>query len=181
MVILEPDPELVLRTIAESDAPSIFALIDANREHLAPWMPWAHTTRSPDDTLAFIRDVSARDAEGRGFALVIEAEDVPVGLIGLDPIDPANESASIGYWLAANAQGRGIMTRAVEAVLAHAFEDLDLNRVCLHAAVDNERSRAVAERVGFEQEGLLREAEKNQDVFLDIAAYAMLRIDYLGR
>lgn len=181
MLVLEPDPELVLRTIAESDAPSIFALVDANRGHLAPWLPWVHTTRSPDDTLAFIRDVSVRDAEGAGCAFVIEAEDVPVGVIGLDPIQRLNETAMVGYWLAAHAQGRGIMTRAVEAVLAHAFETLDLNRIVLHAAVDNARSRAVAERLGFVEEGLLREAEKNQDVFLDIVAYAMLRIDYEDR
>lgn len=181
MLVLEPDPDLVLRTVAESDAPSIFALVDANRAHLAPWLPWVHATHSPDDSLAFIRDVSARDAEGRGCAFIIEEEDVPVGVIGLDPIDAANESAFVGYWLAAHAQGRGLMTRSVEAVLAHAFDDLELNRVSLYAAVDNMRSRAIAERLGFQEEGLLREAEKNLDVFVDIVAYAMLRIDYDGR
>jgi ribosomal-protein-serine acetyltransferase len=100
------------------------------------------------------------------------------GVIGLDPIEKHHERASIGYWLAERAQGRGRMTRALDAVVRHAFDTLALNRVSLYAATGNVRSRAVAERVGFVQEGVHRQAEKTRGRYLDMVAYALLRSDH---
>uniref|UniRef100_A0A942Y915 GNAT family N-acetyltransferase n=1 Tax=Neobacillus citreus TaxID=2833578 RepID=A0A942Y915_9BACI len=86
-----------------------------------------------------------------------------LGIINLFDIDPDRGTAEVGYWLAAEGRGRGIMTDAVTAVLDHAFlpapeGGLGLFRVQWTAAPENVGSRRVAERVGFRFEGVLRGA-----------------------
>ena len=83
-------------------------------------------------------------------------------------------STSIGYWLAESAQRRGTMTRAVQTLLDHAFGVWQLHRVEIRAAVNNTRSRAIPERLGFNQEGVLRAAERIGKRYTDQVVYAML-------
>lgn len=75
-------------------------------------------------------------------------------------------------------QGKGLMTKACETLVRHAFEDLGLNRVEIRAAVDNRKSRAIPERLGFQQEGVLRDAEWLYDRYADLVVYAMLAKDW---
>jgi ribosomal-protein-serine acetyltransferase len=103
-----------------------------------------------------------------------------VGGVLFFPIEVQAGSTEIGYWLGEAASGRGVMTRAVRAMLGFAFDDLKLNRVALQADVRNTRSRAVAERLGFTLEGVRRQAWVVHDEFVDFAAYAMLASDWRG-
>jgi ribosomal-protein-serine acetyltransferase len=66
------------------------------------------------------------------------------------------------------------MTEAVRALVTHAFEAWELNRVQIRVAVGNVRSRAIPERLGFKQEGVFRQAERIGDRFEDIVVYSML-------
>jgi ribosomal-protein-serine acetyltransferase len=70
------------------------------------------------------------------------------------------------------------MTRAVRALLDHGFEAWGLNRVEIHCGVDNARSRAIPERLGFREEGELLEAERVGDRWVDLSVYAMLAADW---
>ena len=70
------------------------------------------------------------------------------------------------------------MTAAVRAYVDHAFGTWKLNRVTIQAAVDNARSRAIPERLGFRQEGILRETERVGERMLDGVVYAMLAADW---
>ena len=76
-----------------------------------------------------------------------------VGVIGYNQIDRALAKVSIGYWLAERWQGNGIITRACQALIHHAFEEMGMEKVEISAATDNEPSRAVCERLGMQQEG----------------------------
>ena len=67
-----------------------------------------------------------------------------------------------------------MMTRAVRAVVEHAVSVWKLNRIEIRAAVGNVRSRAIPQRLGFHEEGTLREAERVGDAYLDIVVYSML-------
>ena len=100
------------------------------------------------------------------------------GVIGLEPIDSAHRTASIGYWLGAGQQGRGTMTRAVQALVEHAVSVLELNRIEIRAAVGNARSRAIPQRLGFREEGTLRQAERVGDAYLDIVVYSLLASEH---
>jgi ribosomal-protein-serine acetyltransferase len=101
-------------------------------------------------------------------------------MVGSHSIDWLNRRSSIGYWLARDEQGRGTMTEAVRAHLDHAFGTWRLNRILIQAAVENARSRAIPERLGFREEGVLREVERVGDRMLDGVVYAMLAADWPG-
>ena len=168
-----------LRLLEESDAVELYALVDRNRRHLEPWLPWVPATTGPASIREFIRATRRQVAENDGLQLAIVADGGAIaGVVGVHRIDWANRSTTIGYWLSADAQGRGTMTAAVRALVDHAFRGWGLNRVEISAAVDNARSRAVPERLGFREEGVRREAERHAGRYLDLVVYAMLAADW---
>jgi ribosomal-protein-serine acetyltransferase len=168
-----------LRPLGVDDADELHALVDANRAHLLPWMPWAGQERA--GTVEFLDAAVVQAATGDGAQYAILDGGRIAGTVGFHRVDWRNAAGSIGYWLAADAQGRGLMTRAVAACLDHAFDAWDLHRIEIRAAPDNARSRAVPERLGFVQEGILREAERHADRFGDLVVYAMLAADWRAR
>ena len=96
-------------------------------------------------------------------------------MIGHHEVDRPNRSTSLGYWLDASHQGKGIMTASCRAMINHAFKELDLHRVVIRCATENHRSRAIPERLGFTLEGVARQSEWLYDHFVDLAVYGMLR------
>ena len=173
MLRFELHDDCRLRLLEERDADELYALIEANREYLTPWMPWAPgQTRA--GTLEFIRLTRRQVAEDNGLQTAIERGGRIVGVVGFHGVAWQDRSTSIGYWLAESEQGRGIMTRAVAALVDHALLGWGLNRVEIRAAPENLRSRAIPERLGFVQEGVLREAERVGDRYLDSVVYGML-------
>ena len=164
-----------LRLFEESDAEDLVRVIDENREYLAAWLPWVETTsQSVDVRREFIRHTRQQVADNDGFHAAIIDGDKIIGVVGFHSIDWNNRSTSIGYWLAADRQGRGTMTEAVKALTTHAFEVWDLNRVEIRVATDNLRSAAIPKRLGFTEEGVLHQAERHGDTFKDVAVHAML-------
>ena len=103
------------------------------------------------------------------------------GTVGFHRIDRANLTTSIGYWLAAPYEGRGLMTAAVEALVTHAFEVWGLHRVELRIAPANERSRALAARLGFTEEGVMRGAERFGDDHRDLIMHSLLAPEWRRR
>jgi ribosomal-protein-serine acetyltransferase len=166
-----------LRLPEEADAAAVAAVVAHNREHLAPWLPWAAGS-TEQGVLEWIRASRRRIADNAGLVLLVEDHGGIAGSVGTGPIDWPNRSATLGYWLAAEAQGRGTMTAAVRAFLDHAFGTWRLNRIEIRAAPDNARSRAVPERLGFVAEGTLRQAERFGDHYVDHVVYAMLAGDW---
>ncbi len=162
-----------LRLLEESDAQELYEVISANRDHLAEWMPWARN-QTLDGTLEFIRRSRKQFAENDGFQAAIVENERIIGVVGFGRPDWENHSISIGYWIAEAAQGRGTVTRAVAALVNHGFGVWKLNRIEIRAGVENQRSRAVPRRLGFEEEGVLRQVERIGDRFLDHVVYAML-------
>ena len=168
-----------LRLLEESDADELFAVIDANREHLGAWMPWIGDKHKPEDDLPFIRATRKQLADNNGLqTAVLDPDGRIIGMVGVHGIDWANRKTSIGYWLARDHQGRGIMTAAVRAYVDHAFGTWGLNRVMIEAAVGNARSRAIPERLGFHEEGVLRETERVGERMLDHVVYGILAAEW---
>lgn len=168
-----------LRLFEESDAQPLYRLIDQNREYLARWLPWAAES-TLESTIDFIRLTRRQLADNDGLQTAIVIDGQMAGAIGVHGISWSDESTSLGYWLAEEFQGRGVMTTAARAYTDHAFGGWRLNRVELRAAVNNTRSRMIAERLGFTREGVLREAEKVGERRHDLAVYSMLAADWRG-
>jgi ribosomal-protein-serine acetyltransferase len=168
-----------VRTYTPDDAAVVRALAIANYERLAPWMPWASRERTVDEQRDWIERClrSETDLEGNGIWL---ADGSLAGTIGMT-IDPLSRESEIGYWVDGAAEGRGLVTRACARFIDHAFGELGLHRVVIKAAVANARSRAVAERLGFAAEGVMREAEPSASgEFNDLVVYGLLDREWRG-
>jgi len=169
--------ELELRLLDQRHAQSLFELVDANRESFRRWMAWLDRTRSVADVNSSI-DASLRQvAENNGYRAGIWSRGILCGVIGHHGIDWTNRSTSLGYWLDAAHQGKGIMTESCRAIVDHDFTELQLHRIVIRCATENRRSRAIPERLGFSFEGVAREAEWLYDHFVDLAVYSKLRSD----
>ena len=173
----ELTPDCGLRLLEESDAEALNALVAVNRAHLARWLPWA-ADQDLAATLAFIRATPRQVGDNDGLQTAIVRDGALIGAVGFHGVDWRHRSTSIGYWLAEDQQGRGIATVAVRALVEHAFAAWALNRVEIRAGVDNLRSRAIPERLGFREEGTLLEAERVGDRYVDHVLYAMLAADW---
>jgi ribosomal-protein-serine acetyltransferase len=180
MLALRLDDRRTLRLIEHSDAQELYDVVVANREHLAAWMPWA-AGQTLESTVAFVDASRKQLASNQGFQAAIVQDGAIVGVIGYHRVDWENRSTSVGYWLAESAQGRGTITIATSALVTHAFERWTLNRLDIRAGIANHRSRAVAERLGFKFEGVLREAERIGERYVDHAVYAMLAREWRAR
>ncbi len=174
MFELRGDSQISIRSYGEADAPSLFAAVEANRAHLDAWLPWVEHTRSVDDAREFIRSTARRWADNLGFQGGIFANEELTGGIGCRPIDWTNRKVEIGYWLAASAQGRGIVTSAARLLIGHCFLEWKLNRVEIRCAAGNARSCAIAERLGFTFEGTQREAQWLHGKGMDLRLYSLL-------
>jgi ribosomal-protein-serine acetyltransferase len=164
-----------VREWAPGDAVEAFAEIDQNRDRLRDWLPWVDTTRSADDVRAFIERCAASEGKQRSFGIYVDG--VLAGNIGLGLND--DNAGEVGYWITEAFQGRGLVTSAARALIAYGFGERGLRRIQLTAAVENERSRAVAERLGMKQEGVLRKAGRiRDDRYLDLVMYSILREEW---
>jgi ribosomal-protein-serine acetyltransferase len=172
------DADLELRLIAEADTDALFQLTDRNRAHLRRWLPWVDGTVTPADTAAFVGHALYQYTANRGFQAGIWYQGRLAGVIGYHPIDWTRRQVEIGYWLGAEFEGRGLMTRACRAMVDYAVYDLGLDRVQIRCAPGNTRSCAIPERLGFERDGVQREAEWLYDHFVDLVVYRMAADDW---
>ena len=160
-------------------APELFRLVDDNRAHLSQWLGWVAHTTSPADSAGFIRQSLHDHAEGRRLICGIHDHQQGrarlVGTVSFNEIMPATGRASLGYWLGARWQGRGLMTQACQAMVQLAFEHYDLQKVQISAATGNTRSRAICERLGARLEGVVTRAESVNGVVHDHAVYGLAR------
>jgi ribosomal-protein-serine acetyltransferase len=165
-----------LRALVDADAPELHALIERNRARLARWISWAHG-QTPQDTRAFIGRARAMEQDGSGCSRAILASQALAGVVGLT-VDRVNRCGAIGYWLDAASEGKGVMSAAVATLADEGFDRYRLVRVEIRADVENRASTAVAERLGFQREGVLRQSYRViGDRYSDDAVYSMLASD----
>ncbi|HQZ82030.1 MAG TPA: GNAT family protein [Pyrinomonadaceae bacterium] len=170
--LVMPSPEM---------AGEMARVVRANLEHLRPWMPWAVDDYSQQHARIWIESsLKAFEADGAFTLLIFENEDL-IGTIGIHDLDDANRRASMGYWIDKGHMGKGIVTRCCQVVLDHLFDTMELNRVQISANVENIRSRAIPERLGFTHEGILRKVELVQGEFRDHAVYGLLLSEWQSK
>lgn len=172
-------PGVELTMAEERHAAALFALIDRERLHLRQWLPWVDGTRQEADTLRFVKAHLDQFASNQGFAAIIWEDAQIAGIIGTHPINWLHRKVELGYWLAREFQGRGLMTDSCRVVIRHLFREFELHRIEILCAVGNGKSSAIPKRLGFTYEATLREAELLNGSFMDLEVYAMLRREFL--
>jgi ribosomal-protein-serine acetyltransferase len=166
-----------LRLIDRQHTGELFKLIDSNREYLRRWHPWVDGVRSADDSGKMISIWEQQNANNRGFCATIFFDGQFCGVIHHLNVDWPNRWTALSYWLDAAHQGQGIMTSCCRAMIFHSFKTWNLNRITIECATENDRSRAIPERLGFKFEGIVRGVEWLHDRYADHAVYGLLRLD----
>ncbi|WML48386.1 GNAT family protein [Neobacillus sp. PS3-34] len=174
MFLHKIDEEVTLKLMEMNDAERVFELTDQSRNHLREWLPWLDFTKKVEDTKGFIQGCLKNFEENKSLNTVILYNDKIVGVAGYNSINWSNKTAYIGYWLGDEFQGKGIMTKVAKALTDYAFSDLRLNKVEIRAAVGNKKSRSIPEKLGFTNEGCIRQAEWLYDHYVDHVVYGML-------
>ena len=172
------DENLKLVLPQEHHAEEITRVVRENLEELKLWMPWAKDDYSVESAREFIKLNLSEFAGNGSFGASVFWEEKLVGGIGIHNLDWRNKSTHTGYWLAKQAQGKGIMTRCCRALFDYLFNDFGLNRIQINCNIENTKSRAIPERLGFQLEGIHRQVEWLHDSFRDWAVYAMLKEDW---
>lgn len=169
------DNSIELKKLAIENSEVLFELTDKNRNYLRQWLPWVDNTKTVSDSTKFIQD-ALDNKNAIHFGIWYEGN--LVGVIGYHYIDKVNKKATIGYWLDESSQKKGIMTTACKLAIQYGFEELHLNRVEISCAVDNKKSCAIPERLGFKIEGIFREVEWLNDHFVDHKFYGLLKSEW---
>ena len=169
------DNEITLRRMSHALDQQRYDAIISSREHLLPWLPWAHLYQSFDEMPKFIDGQIEAFDKGAvlGYDIIYKGEFV--GAIDLHNLSAENRSCEIGYWLSKGNTGKGIMTRCAAKLTEYAFNEIDMHRVVIRAADKNTASWSVAERLDFVYEGTLREAELLDGVFYGAKVYSKIR------
>ncbi len=174
--LIKISTELVLRKINLNDAESIFQLIDDNREHLSPWLPFVELTFSPSNTRIFIEQLDKAYSREIVFCMVVNG--ITTGLIGYKDIDKANKKLEIGYWIVREYEGRGIVSKSCREMINRAFGKMAMNRVQIKCGVGNHRSSNIPKKLGFAFEGIERAGEKHNSRFIDLEVYSVLKNEW---
>jgi ribosomal-protein-serine acetyltransferase len=174
---LEVGDGVGIRLLDPSDTAELYALIEANRERLAEWLPWA-AGQTAADTGEFIARTRKQVERNDGFQVAIVSDGQIAGIAGLISVDWSHRTTGLGYWLGQEFSGQGTMTAVVRALTDHALRAWELNRVEIGAATENRRSRAIPERLGFREEGTVRQAQRVGDRYLDLVVYSMLAAEW---
>ncbi|HET9236829.1 MAG TPA: GNAT family N-acetyltransferase [Oligoflexus sp.] len=157
-------PRLVLRPPQAGDGPAYYAAINASREHLRRFLPWvdaSHLTQEDSENMARLCHAKYLARTDIVLPFFDRKTQQLCGSSGMHRMDWSVPSFEIGYWVHKDHEGQGLVTEAVHAVTRYAFEQLQASRVEIRCERDNTRSRAVAERLGFERDGILRHDRRN--------------------
>src|SRR5205814_1207833 len=166
---------LLLRPLLPDDADSLERL--AGDRAIADTMisvPHPFTRRDALDWIS-AHGGAPREGPHRYFATCAGATGELVGITALRDIDDEHAQAELSFWVGRPYWGRGFASEAARAVLRYAFQELELNRVNAYHMLRNPASGRVLTRLGFQQEGILRQRVRKWGVFEDVAAYAILR------
>lgn len=176
------DAETQLRLIEVRHAEELHALIAGSFEHIREWSAWLTEKESPlERTREWIGMNLARFANNESFTIGIWHQDALAGQIDFGNISWNDRKFEIGYWLGEAFQGRGLVTKSCRALIDHGFHELEFNRVEMRCAVENKKSRRIPERLGFREEGLLRQAGWLHDRFVDEVIYGLLASEWRNK
>lgn len=168
------DGEVTLRPWHPDDAQAVFDACQDPLIALHTYVPVPYNMEHATGFIASCTEAQARGSTAAGFAIVDAATDRVLGSMSRFPLD--RHRASFGYWLAPEARGRGVATRALRLIADWTLATTEAIRLELYTDLDNPASGRVAERAGFTREGVRRAWDIGRDGRpIDVIFYVLVR------
>lgn len=158
MVTITVNDNITLRTYLKEDADALFAAVNGMRPHLTPWLDWVTYTTKPEHSVQFIQNSLHQLEMQEALALGIFYNGTIIGGVGMHQWDHKVKKAQIGYWIVKDHEGKGIVHESLKHFLNFLFGKIGLNKIEIHFVAANKRSAKVAERLGCQIEGVLRQS-----------------------
>jgi RimJ/RimL family protein N-acetyltransferase len=178
MLSLQLTDTAELRALEPWQADELARHVAAAQEHLAHWLPWVESVATPEGAAKLIQRYADSLARGEGRLLGIWVDGKLSGGVLFRVWDNTSAMCEVGVWLAPEMVGRGLITRAVTAMIDWAFEVRGMHRVEWRCAAANERSSAVARRLGMTLDGTLREASPLNGTRHDVEVWSVLATEW---
>jgi len=169
---------IVMRPYESSDAAALLSAVDGTRDRLARWMPWVPFATTVQDFEDFIHLALRRDRDGSGLQRGLFDSNGLIGAVGASIGSLNFDEADVGYWLTESHEGIGLASLATGHLIDWLFNERDMHRITIRASVANERSRVLAERLGFTFEGILRGSLLLAGQHEDAALYSLLEEEW---
>jgi len=155
------------------------AAVDHARDHLAPWIPFAHTVTDVEKANDLLQRMANDHANDTRHMYGIWMDGRLVGGALFPVFDAKNGMCELGVWLVPEAQGRGLITRAARYLVDWAIRVRGMSRVAWHTDPRNARSKAVARRLGMTFEGVRRSSHVVAGVRQDAEVWSVLADEWL--
>jgi RimJ/RimL family protein N-acetyltransferase len=172
--------QLVLRPITVVDAPALLALFgDAEVTRFYD----LETFTTLEQAKELVQKFAAMHEAGRGRRWGIQPKEGTelIGTVGFNDWAQVAHRGGIGYDLRPTHWGRGFVAEALRAILKYGFEEMRLNRVEAFVMRGNERSMSLLRKLGFAEEGVLRERGAWKGGFHDLTLFSLLKSEYAAR
>ncbi|HET6211539.1 MAG TPA: GNAT family protein [Micromonosporaceae bacterium] len=163
-----------LRPLEPWQAAEFLANVEHSRPHIAPWVPLAGRVVDLDSARKLLQQYADSQAADTGRLYGIWLDGTLVGCALFRVFDTREGVCEVGVWIAPEAQGRGLVTRAVRHMVDWAIRVRGMSRVEWCNVPTNVRSRAVVQRLGFTLDGVLRSVFELGGVRQDLEVWSML-------
>jgi RimJ/RimL family protein N-acetyltransferase len=172
--------EAELRPLEVWQAEEFFAHIERAREQVDRWIGFAAASPDLDGARATLQRYADKQAADTGRLFGIWDRGTLVGGCVYPAFDAKNGTCEIGVWTEPAGQGRGLITAAVRLLLDHALIERGLARAEWHCDPRNQRSWAVAKRVGMTAEGIIRSCYPYNGERQDMQIWGILRDEWIA-
>ncbi len=188
-MLAAPDPPLsdgvvTLRQWRHDDVGELVACLDGDEE-IARWLDMIPQPYGETEARLWVDQATSYWSEGTAapFAVVGAGGGELLGGVGFRWVGEEHGVGEVGYWIRERERGRGLTTRAVNLISRWACEELGCERLQLRADEENGPSQRVAEKAGFQREGVLRSVHYNARLNrrVNYVMYSLLRSELPGR
>ncbi|MDR1435650.1 MAG: GNAT family N-acetyltransferase [Puniceicoccales bacterium] len=170
-------PRLRLRPLEMSDLDRIVEFM--GEKDVTKFLLYFSYPLNSEQVAAWLKNVLEANPEYCAYWAITDIESGRlIGITSLT-LDCHNRKGDIGYWLDKGHWGRGLMTESCWSVVHYGFDDLKLHRVEISHMIGNIGSQKVIEKLGFQLEGVTREAHYKDGRFMDVKIYGMLDVDFV--
>ncbi len=175
--LISVDDRLKLHAIGEHFVDELHQLIVKNRDWLQQFLNWPQYVSSLEGTLKTAQSNMLLHQRGYAKMFMIVQDNVLIGVLAFNAIEPQNKTAYVGYWLDEAFQRQGILSQAMAAMIDFYARRGDIRRFVIKCRVANLASNQVASRNGFTLEGCLKQAEFLNGSYDDQNIWAKI-VDY---
>ncbi|MCZ0704599.1 ribosomal-protein-serine acetyltransferase [Natronobacillus azotifigens] len=172
------DKDTYISILEPKHAEELYHLVDGSRVNIGEWLSFPMKKNKVEDAKLFIEKSLKRLSQNNGYWAGIWHKGNIAGSIGYLFIDWSARKTEIGYWLGDDFIGKGLATLACKQLIDHAFNDLRLKKVEINVATKNSKSKAIPVRLGFKQEGIIRNDEYLNGEYHDRVIYGLLNEEW---